>query len=257
VDPEAKKYNSQSPYAFENNNPVRLVDVNGLGPDDTKKKGQIANEYTYEGNGKHQFKNTEVVCATKKPIGRHGRYKKYIRTIKKEVQEVNYTLNNANGETEIENMEYKSYTETTTETYYMQDDPQDGQVEVITNSYTKVSNEKVSSINSLQSLAGHIKLTGSARVANVMYSAIENNIYENKYNHTIGINMFNNHVSLESRFRNLGIVGDVLSVAYSLGRKRASPLIIVAVAPEIGNALGNQIRKLNLRTHDIFWKNYD
>jgi len=49
VDPLAKKYSFQSPYAFATNNPVRLVDVDGLGPDDTKKKGQIANEYTYKG----------------------------------------------------------------------------------------------------------------------------------------------------------------------------------------------------------------
>jgi len=33
VDPEAKKYSFQSPYAFATNNPVRLVDVNGLGVD--------------------------------------------------------------------------------------------------------------------------------------------------------------------------------------------------------------------------------
>ena len=49
VDPKAKKYGFQSSYAFANNNPVRLVDVDELGPDDPKKKGQIANEYTYKG----------------------------------------------------------------------------------------------------------------------------------------------------------------------------------------------------------------
>ncbi len=31
IDPLAEKYNFQSPYAFANNNPVRLVDVDGLG----------------------------------------------------------------------------------------------------------------------------------------------------------------------------------------------------------------------------------
>ena len=52
VDPEAKKYSFQSPYAFATNNPVRLVDVDGLGvrpPDewilntDTGKLTKISN----------------------------------------------------------------------------------------------------------------------------------------------------------------------------------------------------------------------
>ena len=51
VDPEAKKYSFQSPYAFATNNPVRLVDVDGLG---------VETDFINKSNGKHIYINDGV-----------------------------------------------------------------------------------------------------------------------------------------------------------------------------------------------------
>ena len=60
VVPEVKKYSFQSPYAFANNNPVRLVDVDGLG---VFTDYIILKKDKKDKSGKVTYKKSEIVCA--------------------------------------------------------------------------------------------------------------------------------------------------------------------------------------------------
>jgi len=249
MDPLAKKYSFQSPYAFATNNPVRLVDIDGLGPDDPKKKGQIANEYTYKGNGKHKLKQTEVVNSTTQIYGKRGGKKIYKRTITKQITELNFTLSNDSGKTIVKEGEFISYCETTTEFYYKVLNPTSGDIdENITNSYSKISN--------LKHLTSKDIPKSHSMAANVDF--IDNAQFILKINelHNIGINRLNSEISIKeaSTSSALSFVAGVAAFAASNPQLGWASLFLSA--PSAGNSVGNELRKKNIITHAILWKNY-